>query len=262
MINLKTINLVKEYEGYGKRLADGRCMAYLDRNATPANPNYDHTAGGLWTIGYGATGPEVTEGTIWTQLQADLDLSTRLGQSLAAAKKYITADLNENQEGAVASITYNIGTGTPAQGNGLQKLYQHINEDADNAGQYFMAYNHGHVDGALVVMKGLTRRRAAEKELYEWEVKKQIVAISPPMQSMNKAQQTTGVFGAAGVFLWTNWQQFSEMAKDHVGLILLAGLGLGFVVPEAFKWIMHREFDKGTYIPEGTKPVDPLPEAE
>lgn len=255
MINQKTIDLVKEFEGYGDKLSDGRCMAYLDRNATPANPYYDHTAGGLWTIGYGATGPEVTKGVIWTQAQADSNLSIRLQKDLDSAKKYITVPLNENQEGAVASITYNIGTGDPEEGDGCQGLYHKINKDPNNAGQYFMGYNHGHVNGVLTTMPGLTRRRAAERELYEWEVKDQVTLMSPQLQQANQVQTGLAVGGLTAGGALEYIPQVSAILHDNAGAILLGILALSFGVVYLWKRGFHIAFNDGTYVPVGTKPV-------
>ena len=36
------------------------------------------TGGDPWTIGYGATGPDIHPGVVWSQEQADTDLSNRL----------------------------------------------------------------------------------------------------------------------------------------------------------------------------------------
>jgi lysozyme len=249
MVNTRTIALVKEFEGYGKKLADGRCLAYLDRNATPENANYDHTAGGLWTIGYGATGSNVREGTIWTQAQADNDLGVRLEQFARQVDAKLTVKVNENQRGALASIAYNIGV------YGIRGLIDHVNQDPSNAGQYFMAYNHGHVNGVLAVMAGLTRRRAAERELYEWETIKEVKALSPQMQQADTVQTglAAGGFSIAGI--WSYLPQVQEMARDHIGLILLSVLGMGFGVSYLWKRGFHVAFNDGSYVPVGTKPV-------
>lgn len=249
MINYRTINLVKEYEGYAKRLSDGRCLAYLDKNATPENPYYDKQAGGLWTIGYGATGPSVREGTIWTQAQADVDLGRRLEEVAEAIDKKVVVSINENQRGALASIGYNVGV------YGIRSLIAKVNEDPDSAGQYFMQYNHGHVDGVLTAMPGLTRRRAAERELYEWEDVKQVKALSPQLQQADQVQtgMAAGGFGLAAV--WNYLPQVQEMAKDHVGLILLSVVGFGFGITYLWKRGFHVAFNDGTYVPVGTKPV-------
>ena len=45
-----------------------RLKAYPDPGSQDGHP---------WTIGYGATGPGITQGTVWTQEQADVRLEAR-----------------------------------------------------------------------------------------------------------------------------------------------------------------------------------------
>jgi lysozyme len=245
-INKRTIALVKEFEGYMDRLPDGRCMAYLDRNATQANPNYDHKAGGLWTIGYGATGPGITKGTIWTQAQADADLGNRLEKHAQEVDAQLTVKVNPNQRGALASISYNVGT------YGIRGLIAKVNEDPDNAGPYFAAYKYGTQDGQKVVLRGLVRRRTAERELYEWEDKKQVAAMSP---EINTAQRIQGGILASLGLGGLSWDQIHSFMQDHQGMVLI-GVALGaFALTKIWEWGYHKAFDKGTYVPTGTKPV-------
>ena len=64
-----------------------------------------------WTIGYGATGPDIKEGTVWTQQQADDDLVERvdeLAQQLAAHLPWLAA-LNPVRQDVLINIAYNIG---------------------------------------------------------------------------------------------------------------------------------------------------------
>jgi len=53
--------LIKPFEGLAKRLPDGRVQAYPDPG----------TRGHPWTIGWGATGPDINPGTIWTMQQCE-----------------------------------------------------------------------------------------------------------------------------------------------------------------------------------------------
>lgn len=255
-INQRTVNLVKEFEGYEDRLPNGSCMSYLDQNATPANPNYDHASGGLWTIGYGATGPGITKGTIWTQDQADSDLAVRLDEKGKEVLAKLTVSVNDNQYGALSSIAYNVGT------YGIRGLLAKVNQDPGNAGPYFAAYKYGTVGGQHAVMAGLVRRRTAERELYEWETASEVVAITPPLQDANKVQTATGVgaFSIAG--LWQYLPQVKEFMADHNGIILLGVVGAVFGVTELYKWRQHQAFDNGTLVPVGAKPVPTIEDTE
>ena len=53
--------LIKPFEGYAKRLPNGDCCAYPDPG----------TGGDPWTIGYGATGRDIRQYTVWTKEQAE-----------------------------------------------------------------------------------------------------------------------------------------------------------------------------------------------
>lgn len=67
--------------------------------------------GKVWTVGYGATGPHIVEGTVWTQDQADQDLKARLsiiGDEIDGA---IIMSLNDNEKAALVDFTYNEGIG-------------------------------------------------------------------------------------------------------------------------------------------------------
>ena len=86
-----TMKLVKEFEGL-------RLTAYQD-------------SVGVWTIGYGHTGPEVKKGMTITQAQADTYLQNDLARFNTCVTNYITARLNPNQVGALMSWSYNVGCG-------------------------------------------------------------------------------------------------------------------------------------------------------
>ena len=86
-----TMKLVKEFEGL-------RLTAYQD-------------SVGVWTIGYGHTGPEVKKGMTITQAQADSYLQSDLNKFTNCVNTYITARLNPNQVGALISWSYNVGCG-------------------------------------------------------------------------------------------------------------------------------------------------------
>jgi lysozyme len=67
------------------------------------------TGGAPWTIGYGATGPSITEGIVWTQAQADNDLSSRLNLLHGEITPECPSDATDNQIGACIDFAYNEG---------------------------------------------------------------------------------------------------------------------------------------------------------
>lgn len=106
---------------------------------------------GIWTIGYGHTGG-VKQGQTITQQQAEAFLQQDLAKAEAAVNGH-GLTLTDNQFAALVSFTFNGGPGMSNNllKNGLAAVPDRI-----------LKFDHA---GGKVV-KGLTRRRAAEKELY------------------------------------------------------------------------------------------------
>lgn len=66
---------------------------------------------GLWTIGWGHTGPEVHEGLVWAQKQADNQLVADLAGAEADARRYTDASVTDQQLAALISFVFNLGAG-------------------------------------------------------------------------------------------------------------------------------------------------------
>lgn len=144
-INQAGLDLVKEFEGLAKKLADGRVAAYLDAVSVP-------------TIGYGHTAG-VHLGQIVTPEQAEDFLKQDLTQAEIAVSKMVKVTLNDNQFSALVSFVFNLGAGALGQSTLLREL---------NAGNYTAAANQfprwANAGGRQ--LPGLVRRRAAERELF------------------------------------------------------------------------------------------------
>lgn len=143
-VNKAGLELIKSFEG--KKLT-----AYKD-------------IVGVWTIGYGHTSaagkPEVVAGLTITDHQAEEILTRDLGKYEEAVEKAITVKMTENQFSAMVSLCYNIGPGAFAKSS----VVKHMNAgDAKKAASSFLLWNKA---GGKVVA-GLTRRREAEKKLFE-----------------------------------------------------------------------------------------------
>jgi len=67
--------------------------------------------GKVWTVGWGATGPDVREGTVWSQQHADARLMQRLAMDFAKAKRaWPGADrLHPAAQAALIDTIYNRG---------------------------------------------------------------------------------------------------------------------------------------------------------
>ena len=142
------IALVKRWEGCARKRADGLFAAYPDPG-TGADP---------WTIGWGATGPGIGPGTVWTQAQCDARLEADLARFAAEVSRAIgDAPTTPNQFDAMVSFHYNTGAIFKAT---LTK--RHIAGDHAAAAAEFGKWVHA--GGRKLT--GLVRRRAEEAALY------------------------------------------------------------------------------------------------
>lgn len=120
---------------------------------------------GVWTIGYGHTssagGPKVTPGMKITEEEADKLLAEDLSRVEYDVRKYIKVDLTQNEFDALVSFHFNTGklkTGT---------IDDKINAgDKEGAMQTLLQYDHAGGEQ----LRGLTRRRKAEKLMFEGDV--------------------------------------------------------------------------------------------
>lgn len=142
-LNEAGISLIKTFE-------QCRLRAYPD----PATGNDP------WTIGWGATGPDVKPGVIWTQDQADKRLATDLELVCNKIMPMIKTPLTDNQFSALVSFAYNLGEGH-LHSSALLKL---INSgDVTKAANEFPKWD----KAAGKEMPGLLRRRLAEQRLFK-----------------------------------------------------------------------------------------------
>jgi lysozyme len=123
---------------------------------------------GVWTIGYGATGPNIKPGLRWTRAQADDDLLRRCRALLKDVRGLVRVPVSEAQMGALVSLAYNIGTDIDAdeiaEGLGDSTLLRKLNRgDYDGASREFPKWKHA---GGRT-LAGLIKRRADERALFE-----------------------------------------------------------------------------------------------
>lgn len=137
-----------------KRAEDFRSKAYPDTEPTAPG-------GILWTVGYGATGPDIGPDTVWTQEQADADLADRLIAVNRMVTQAVRVRLNAQQRAALIDFTYNVGNGQFVESTLLRNLNA---GDYDGAAEQFPRWNKddGEVEG------GLVKRREVERALFKW----------------------------------------------------------------------------------------------
>lgn len=114
---------------------------------------------GVWTIGYGCTGPDVYEGMDPISQETADQL---LAADLVKFEGYVTnlcPVCSQQQFDALVSFCYNLGQGS-LSGSTLRRM--HNAGDYTGAAGEFAKWNHA--GGA--VLAGLTRRRAGEANVY------------------------------------------------------------------------------------------------
>lgn len=114
-------------------------------------------SGGIWTCGYGHTGPDVKQGTTCTPEQADVWLR----MDVSHAEQVVTqlGELGQHQFDALVLFVYNVG----AQAFHDSTLHTLLDAGDDAAAaQQFLKWNH--VKG--VENAGLTKRRRIERALF------------------------------------------------------------------------------------------------
>jgi len=132
------LSLIKSFEGL-------RLQAYQD-------------SVGVWTIGYGTT-RGVKAGMKISKDQAERMLLHDVARFEPEVERLITAPLNQDQWDALISFTYNLGAAN-LESSTLRRLL--------NAGDYAAAaeqFTRWNKAGGQV-LAGLTRRRAAERDLF------------------------------------------------------------------------------------------------
>lgn len=243
-IGSKGLELIKSFEGYHTKLPNGSCQAYLDKLVKPAyrSPGYK----GLWTIGYGCT-DNVTEGLVWTEKQAEAALMREIAKHEAALNSKLSSmglDIDQNQFDALISASYNLGSASTLIKNVLKYLKQG-NEKL--AGNQFAKYNRA----GGKVYKGLVRRRAAERKLFDLYVHKDVVEASRSLTLMQRLRTFIAGLGLTAATLIEFMHDAKDFLVDNAGIIALTtGISL-FLIS---KWLENstvKAYEEGRYTPSG-----------
>lgn len=125
-------------------------------------------AGQPITIGYGYTnmagfGPGVKLGDVWTKEQAEDNLKEGAQKVWEQIKPLLKRAPTEGQKEAFISWTWNLGIDNLRVSTFLRRFND---GDIEGAAEALTWWNKGTVNEKKVVLKGLVRRRAAEKELF------------------------------------------------------------------------------------------------
>ena len=133
------INLIQQFEGE-------KLTAYKD-------------IVGIWTIGFGHTGPEVCEGQKISHDEAIALLHEDLRRFEECVEAYADVELDQNEFDALVAFAYNVGCNA-LKSSTLMLLLNSGKKDA--AAEQFLRWDKA---GGLIVA-GLLRRREAERELF------------------------------------------------------------------------------------------------
>lgn len=114
---------------------------------------------GIWTIGWGTTGPGIQEGLTITQATADAMLVGHIREVALDVTPLVRLIPNQNQFDAIISLAYNIGVGAFKSSTLLKCL---LNRQFDLAADEFLKWDHS---GGQVIA-GLFNRRTAERSLF------------------------------------------------------------------------------------------------
>jgi lysozyme len=145
-LNSYTLNLVKQFEGFSSQ-------AYQDTDGTIV-------------IGYGMPkikGKKVKMGDRISSIQAEIALKQELQKIQQEILSMVKVDLTSNQLSALVSFSFNVGTKYLADSTLLAKINA---GDHYSAASEFIRWNKADLNGKLVPMAGLTRRRTTEKQLF------------------------------------------------------------------------------------------------
>ena len=184
-------NLVKKFEGLHRVQDDGMVSAY-------------RCVAGVWTCGFGAT-KGVRSGTKWTKEYCDERLVDDLNDHGKAVKRHVNVPLTQFQYDALTSFVFNLGEGAFKSSTLLKKLNKGM---YDEVPEQLMRWNKARVEGKLVPLNGLTRRRAAEAALFSSdaalpsdeggsEMPQKVSAAAGKSLAKSKTMAGAGIAGAA-----------------------------------------------------------------
>lgn len=113
-------------------------------------------AGGVWTIGYGHTGPDVTAGSIWSHEQVEAAFDADTAHIGARVNLALTQPVMQSEFDALASLAYNIGASSFTNSSLVRLINARVAHSV--AALHFLDW----VYVGSTISKGLVQRRGRE----------------------------------------------------------------------------------------------------
>lgn len=132
------LDLIKKFESC-------RLQAYEDTNG--------------WAVGYGSTGPGITERTVISQGVAEALLKSDVGVIEQHLSPLVNLHVNQDEYDALTSLAYNVGITAIAKSTLIKKIKA---GDKQGAAEEFLKWDHSNGK----VLEGLSKRREAEMNLF------------------------------------------------------------------------------------------------
>lgn len=118
---------------------------------------------GIPTICDGHTGPEVRLGLRYTSAQCDALTRQDVAATSAGIARCVTTPLNQNQHDALVVFAYNVGVTSTCKSTLVRRLNA---KDFVGAANEFPKWKYATMGTRRVVLQGLVKRRAAERDLF------------------------------------------------------------------------------------------------
>ena len=118
---------------------------------------------GVYTCGYGCTGPDIVEGTVWTEEYCRERFMEEIDKFCTKLDRLLPPDIHKNKYLACLSLSYNIGIAAFATSTLLRFIKE---KNYGSAAEQFLAWTKITVKGKKIFSKGLHTRRKAERDLF------------------------------------------------------------------------------------------------
>jgi lysozyme len=117
---------------------------------------------GVWTVGYGHTGPAILDGMTISEADAEALLRADLADAVACVNRAVRVEIRQSQFDALVDFCFNVGRRNFLQSSLLRKLNL---SDAEGAAAQFLLW----VNAGGKRVEGLVRRRQAEHAMFTRE---------------------------------------------------------------------------------------------